>query len=82
MLKRVPHKKFDKVRLADLRKGIDEGRRVIYLPQHANGDWMHHDSEQGRISSWNNIYVFVNFGKGDTNPACDPKDLEWMFDYE
>jgi hypothetical protein len=81
-MKTVPHHKFDKVKLSDLRKGVDEGRRVIYLPQHANGDWLHKDSEQGKISSWNHKFVFVNFGKGDTNPACDPNDLEWMFSYD
>jgi hypothetical protein len=35
----------------------------------------------GRITSWNHKFVFVNFGKGDTSAACDPKDLYWCFDY-
>ena len=76
-----PHIKGNVVKLSELVKGTDNGRRVIYLPQHANGDWYHVDSQTGKISSWNHEFVFVNFGNGDTSPACDPNDLQWMFDY-
>ena len=76
-----PHKKETVVRIEDLKKGVDEGHKVLYMPGHAKGDWYHPDCELGRISSWNRTYVFVNFGKGDTNPACDPADLIWALDY-
>ena len=73
----VFHKKDTQVTMEDLRPG-DVGREVFYLPQHANGNLTHADRENGKIASWNHKFVFVDFGKGDTHPACDPKDLYWM----
>ena len=50
------------------------GSKVTYIPHHAK-----HNSnlwEGGTISSWNDQYVFVNYGKG-TNAATRPYDLVW-----
>lgn len=80
-IKPKAHVKHERVNLLDLRKDVDVGRKVIYIPQHANGDWYHEDSQMGRITSWNHKFVFVNFGKGDTSAACDPNDIYWCFDY-
>ncbi len=64
------------VKIEHLRKPVDVGAAVIYIPGHAKGDPSHPDSQLGVISSWNDKYVFVNFGKS-SNPACDPRDLLW-----
>jgi len=48
--------------------------KVTYIPSRAEGDAEHKDCEGGTISSWNDTYVFVNYGKG-TNAATRPEDL-------
>ncbi len=48
----------------------DEGRDVIYHAHHGKLD-------AGRISSWNERYVFVRFHNGDTAAAVDPSQLEF-----
>ena len=48
--------------------------KVTYIPSHAEGDARHEDCEGGTISSWNDTYVFVNYGTG-TNAATRPEDL-------
>lgn len=53
-----------------------KGSKVTYIPPHANGDPQHKDSEGGTISSWNDTYVFVNYGTG-TNKATYPRMLVW-----
>jgi hypothetical protein len=66
--------------IADLREE-DIGRWVIYTPAHG-------DTENGRIKSWNNTFVFVVYacaGKWDrfldfTGCATDSKDLRFMTD--
>ena len=50
--------------------------KVTYIPPHAKGNANHPDAKGGTISSWNDFYIFVNFGTG-TNPACRPEDLVW-----
>lgn len=52
------------------------GSKVTYIPRHANGDASHADSEGGTVSSWNDTYVFVNYGTG-TNKATPPELLVW-----
>ena len=52
------------------------GSKVTYIPNHAYGNAGHKDCEGGTISSWNDTYVFVNYGKG-TNAATRPQDLVW-----
>lgn len=80
-LRPKPHTKGEKVKLSDLVKGFDEGKAVVYIPGHAHGDPYHKDCEIGKITSWNDSNVFVDFSKGDTHPACNPSDLVWMFNY-
>lgn len=57
-------------------KESDVGSKVTYVPMHVNGNAGHDDCEHGTISSWNELYVFVNYGTG-TNQATDPDDLVW-----
>lgn len=35
--------------------------KVTYVPTHANGDASHPDAENGRIKSWNDEGVFVDY---------------------
>jgi len=54
----------------------DIGRRVRYVPLHANGDSGHPDVEDGVITSFNHMYVFVDYGYL-SHPATSPDDLIW-----
>ena len=56
---------------------VVDGMRVIYLPNHAK-DESHPDCQYGMVMAHNNYFAFVKFDDqvGDTNPACDPKNLE------
>jgi hypothetical protein len=59
------------------------GDRVRYVPLHADGDIYHPDCEDGRISSFGELTVYVKFNKsvgrhgwdGASAIACDPEDL-------
>lgn len=53
----------------------DIGSKVTYVPSHANNDARHPDCEGGRIKSWNDGGVFVDY----TRNICktDFKDLKW-----
>lgn len=57
------------------------GDRVLYVPNHADGDPAHPDCERGIVSSIGVIYVFVRyFRKDGTLPeasgiATAPEDL-------
>ena len=59
------------------------GDPVIYVPHHANGDISHQDCERGKISSFNDRYVFVKFASNvaavgwceATAVACDPRTI-------
>ncbi len=53
---------------------IKVGDKVTYIPSHAKGDANHPDSQGGTISSWNDTFIFVNYGTG-TNQATRPDDL-------
>ena len=50
----------------------DIGRNVLYHREYST-------PEVGRLSSWNEHYVFVQF-KGPNGEACDPEDVS--FEYE
>lgn len=52
----------------------DIGTKVTYMPTHAD-NMNHPDCEQGRIKSWNDGGVFVNYVKN----VCrtDFNDLRW-----
>jgi hypothetical protein len=39
---------------------VEDGQRVIYVPNHADSV-NHPDCEQGTVSSHNAVYVFVRF---------------------
>lgn len=52
------------------------GSPVTYIPPHAKGDASHPDAEQGKISSYNDSYVFVRF-KSASGHACNPDMLVW-----
>ena len=51
------------------------GDKVTYIPRHANGDASHADAEEGRIKSWNDGGVFVDYIKNICR--TDFKDLVW-----
>lgn len=50
--------------------------KVTYIPSHAKGYTEHPDIEEGTISSWDNKYVFVNYGMGK-GVSTEPNDLVW-----
>ena len=52
------------------------GAKVTYIPNHAKGNASHPDCEGGTISSWNDSFIFVNYGKG-TNAATKAENLVW-----
>ena len=60
------------------------GQRVVYIPNHANGDLHHKDVEPGTVSSRNEHNVFVKFDKqlrkfgwdGTTSQSCTPSTLQ------
>jgi hypothetical protein len=56
----------------------DIGRYVRYVPGHARGDLTHPDCEDGRITSFNDHCVFVNYGRGSTSAGTDRYDLHWL----
>jgi len=51
------------------------GSKVTYIPPHANGDASHVDSAGGRIKSWNDGGVFVDFVKNTCR--CNFEHLVW-----
>lgn len=55
------------------------GDPVRYVPGHAHGDIRHRDCENGVVTSSNDRFVFVCFGRpGTTSQACDPRHLVIM----
>lgn len=56
-------------------RDFDPGRRVLYVPNHANGDITHPDVERGVVVRTNPETVFVQFD-GDSHPkGCYPWNL-------
>lgn len=70
---------------------IDVNRRVIYRPRHADPNFVNtitgllaHE-EAGRITSWNNEYVFVRYTRStrdgliedEQSKATNPRDLRF-----
>lgn len=51
------------------------GREVTYVPRHAHGDTGHPDCEFGKIKSWNDGGVFVDYGYNVCRTDFD--DLIW-----
>ena len=58
---------IDKAKLTD----ADLERNVIYHREYCA-------REVGKLSSWNDKFVFVRF-KGPTGEACDPEDVSFEF---
>lgn len=53
----------------------DIGRAVEYTDPYR--DKAHERKQQGIITSFNESYVFVRYGSGDTSQATKRKDLNW-----
>jgi hypothetical protein len=51
------------------------GDRVLYVPNHANGDTAHPDCECGVVTSTNAVNVFVRYGKELHAKATSPENL-------
>ena len=64
--------KIENVELTEEHKGS----KVTYVPRHAKDNASHPNAEGGTISSWNDKFVFVNYGTG-TNKATPPELLVW-----
>lgn len=58
----------------------DIGRRVVYIPNHADGNYGHPDCKEGPITSMNEHFVFVRYGLGDTSAATKRENLIWLED--
>jgi hypothetical protein len=56
-----------------------EGKNVVYIPPHAQGDINHKDCEIGVVSSVNEKFVYVKYVRNSilqqTSQATNPKDL-------
>lgn len=50
----------------------DVNRLVVYRPRHGGA------SEQGRITSWNDSFVFVDYTNVGRGVATSPEDLEFL----
>jgi len=50
-------------------KDSDKGRNIIYNRQYCK-------EEIGKLSSWNEYYVFVRF-KGPNGESCEPEDVSF-----
>jgi len=62
--------------LASLREE-DKGRNVIYKPFEGCDNSLR---EEGHITSWNEIYIFVDYGHScGRGIATSPNDLEFSF---
>lgn len=51
------------------------GSKVTYIPSHAKGNVRHPDCEEGRIKSWNDGGVFVDYIRNIARTDFD--DLVW-----
>lgn len=51
------------------------GNIVTYVPSHAKGDRSHKDCERGKIKSWNDGGVFVDYIKNVCRTSFS--DLVW-----
>lgn len=60
----------------------DKGRNVRYIPPHAYGNVRHLDCENGKISFWNDQFIFVKYWRGGrlmfTSEATGPNDLVFV----
>lgn len=54
------------------------GSSVVYIPTHANGNINHPDVEYGKISSFNDVTVFVKYDEGSTGQSTPTHLLIWQ----
>lgn len=52
-----------------------KGDTVIYIPNHAEGDENHKDCKYGLVTSFNNEFVFVKYGRFGGSAATMRKNL-------
>lgn len=50
----------------------DKNRLVVYRPRHTSV------GEQGRITSWNDTFIFVDYTNVGRGNATNPQDLEFL----
>lgn len=53
------------------------GRKVKYIPLHADGSEGHPDVEFGVITSFNEKTIFVRYGSDMHSKGTYPEDLVW-----
>ncbi len=53
----------------------DIGRKVVYREP---GDFPGRKIEEGVITSYNALFVFVRYGASSSSAATNREDLEWM----
>jgi len=46
------------------KENLKVGMVVTYVPRHARGNENHKDRELGKVKSWNDRFVFVDYGDG------------------
>lgn len=60
------------IKISDLTEN-DVNRKVVYQPQNYNGK-----IEEGRITSWNNSFIFVDYDNTGRGAATRPEDLNFI----
>lgn len=61
----------------------DIGRAVVYWPEHRRRNNQTQYREIGAINSFNHLTVFVKYSiDGDTHPATNRNDLDWLVPLE
>ncbi len=60
------------INISDL-KPEDKNRKVVYKPSHSSGSL-----EEGRITSWNDHYIFVDYSNVGRGNATSPDKLEFV----
>tara|TARA_R110000803_G_scaffold75124_5_gene139425 strand:- start:1882 stop:2112 length:231 start_codon:yes stop_codon:yes gene_type:complete len=69
---------MNQLRIEGMQLAADHvGRGVVYIPNHANRAVDHEYCEAGVITSFNDMFVFVNYGQRGRGIATSPHDLVW-----
>ena len=73
------NKNFKKVYIENKEVSFkDLGQPVMYIPNHAEGNPNHPDTEMGFISTVRDGSIWVRFTTGDTGSLCNSENLRWM----
>jgi len=59
------------IKISELTKERDINRKVIYQPQSDH-------NEEGRITSWNDSFIFVDYSNSGRGIATRPEDLNFI----